>query len=154
MTDSELEEFLDDISNCFAAGDFELWRRRTRIPLCLILANGNKYIRSEAELLRNFEDCITAMKIQRIDTIFRRPLSHEESEGGSILATYETHILSEGYRVVEPYESAVILQRTHTGIQACSILNAVCSSLNFRPTFAAPFASNQPPAIGPRRNIH
>lgn len=143
MTNSELAAFLEDISQCFVTSDFALWRSRTRNPLCLILPRENKFFRSDAELLQNFQECSAVMRIRSVDKIIRRALSHEESDDGSILATYETHVFSAGHRVVEPYESAVIMQRASDGIRACSILNALGASLSFEGTPVRPWASNQ-----------
>ncbi len=125
MNLSEFEAFLDDLSACFLSEDLDLWMARVRIPLCLILPSGSQVIKSVGEMRCFFKDCITAKRIQRIDAIVRRPLELEVCEDGVLLATYETHLLRSGHRLVDPFQSTAMLRKSEYCLVAGSILNPI-----------------------------
>ena len=125
MNQSEFEAFLDDFSACFLSEDLDLWMARVRIPLCLILPSGSQVIKTVGEMRCFFNNCITAKRIQRIDAIVRRPLELEVCEDGVLLATYETHLLRSGHRLVDPFQSTAMLRRSEYGLVAGSILNSI-----------------------------
>ncbi len=123
MIPSEYTAFLDDVSHCFLSADFQLWRSRIRIPLCVALPTGSKIIKTEREAHRLFQNSLTALQIQRIDGIIRSPVDLRECEDGIMLGTFETQLLARGLRVLEPFESSVMLRPVNSGLVASSILN-------------------------------
>ncbi len=125
MSLSEFEAFLDDLSACFLSEDLDLWMARVRVPLCLILPSGSQVIKSDVEMRRFFNNCIAANRIQQIDAIVRRPVELEVCEDGVMLATYETHLLRSGHRLVDPFQSTAMLRTSRYGLVAGSILNPI-----------------------------
>jgi len=119
------EDYLYDTSVAFQEDDYVLWRKRVRVPLCLILPTGVKILKSECEARRYFLDCQIAICIQRIDTLICRPVEFEECDHDVALATYETHVFSGSHRTAEPFQSTATLRYKSGNLIAGSILNAV-----------------------------
>ena len=125
MIHSEFAAFLEDMSQSMMADDFQLWRSRLRMPLCLALPSGSRIIRSESEACNLFLGCVAALGIQGVDRIIRRPVELGVCEDGIVLASFETQLLSRGTRAHGPFESSVLLHPARRGLVASSMLNCL-----------------------------
>lgn len=124
MTDDDFQDFLDKISECFIAQDFQAWRDCIVLPLTLVSSRGSERFTTEEALEENFSLYLVACRILSLDHIYRRPISLELCRDGLWLGTYETNLMSRGQRATDPYVSTALLHWRPDGIRLSSIMNA------------------------------
>ena len=124
MSDSEFEQFLNDISVCFIEKDFETWRSRVVLPYTLVTSAGPEVCKDETSLRENFALYLQACETMHLTEIVRLPLNFEDCKDGTFIGTYETHLISNGSRATAPYTSAALLQKRDGLLKMHSILNA------------------------------
>ena len=124
MTETEFQDFLDQISVCFIAADYDAWRACILMPFTMVTVRGSRTFATEADLQKDFSLYLDACKIMSLDRIYRRPISIEECRDGLWLGTYETNLMSGGQRATDPYVSTGLLHPLSDGIRLSAILNA------------------------------
>ncbi|MFK7744410.1 MAG: hypothetical protein AB8B47_05110 [Roseobacter sp.] len=124
MPDAEFQLFLNAVSDCFIAKDFDAWSGRIILPFTLITSAGPIVISTQVELRENFDLYLFACDAMRLDQICRTPISLEKCHDGSWIGTYETSLLSKGVRATEPYTSSALLVEIDGRFKMRSIMNA------------------------------
>ena len=124
MTAEGFQHFLDQISVCFISQEFSIWRAHILLPFTLVTARGSETFETEAALQENFLHYLGACTILSLDKIYRRPISLERCEDGLWPGTYETSLMSQGMRAVDPYASSALLHPVGDGFKTIAILNA------------------------------
>lgn len=124
MTNDDFLSLLDDISDCFIRANFELWRSRVSLPLSIITKQGPETLSDEAELRDNFLEYLKAAEIIGLDLVLRSPISLEDCQDGSFIATYRTDLLKDGQRQIDPYTSSALIVFEDGTWRIRSILNA------------------------------
>ena len=106
MTPGEFEALLHDISACLLTPDFEQWAGRVTLPFTMVTLAGPVISYSLADLRKNFELYLVACRKMALDMVHRTPISCEPCDDGSVIATYQTELLSRNQRMVEPFKSS------------------------------------------------
>ncbi|KHQ50460.1 MULTISPECIES: hypothetical protein [Mameliella] len=124
FTDSDFAEFIDDISAPFMSGQIARWRARIRLPFSMVTGAGPVTLKSDGDIVRNFRLYLEAVKAMGLNFVHREPLGVEHCEDGTVLATYRTHLMRNGTRMVDPYTSTALLHPDPEGWRMSAILNA------------------------------
>lgn len=122
--DSDFQEFLDAISECFIVRDFHAWKARILLPFSLVTRDGPVVLHDDFALRRNFDDYLKACDAMSLDKVYRRPISLEDCADGTWIGTYETNLMRKGQRATAPYTSSAMLHPSDQGLRMSSILNA------------------------------
>lgn len=109
---------------CFIDRDFSVWQSRVVLPLSLITEVGQVHLRNALELRLNFEQYLKCVDAMSLDHVIRRPISLDCCADGNWIGTYETNLMSNGRRMVEPYESSAVLEWDGAKLRASSVMNA------------------------------
>lgn len=124
MTEAEFSAFLKDISDCFIAEDFGSWADRVELPFSIVTKYGPHISHSTQDLKDEFDLYVLACRTMKLDLVFRTPVSIENCEDGTVIATYRTELLSHGQRMTEPFTSSALMQKTDGHWRMTAILNA------------------------------
>ncbi len=124
MTEDEFQSFLDDISECFIAADFQQWADRIELPFSIVTKTGPVISYTLEELRADFDLYLQACENMGLDTVFRTPLTCEICDDGSVIATYRTELLSRGHRMTEAFTSSALLSSRDGIWRMTAILNA------------------------------
>lgn len=124
FTDTELEQFLDDISEPFFTGDIAKWRARMVLPFSMVTGSGPVTLTNDADVRRNFDLDLEACEAMGLDLVDREPLGFENCEDGTVLASYRTNPMRLGQRITDPYTSTALLHPSAEGWKMSAILNA------------------------------
>lgn len=122
---AEFDHFLADITDPFLTGDISQWQARLRLPFTLITKTGPVTLDSPQDVQDNFALYIEALAIMKADVISREKIGFEPCEDGTIIATYRTHLLSQGTRIRDPYTASALLHPDDGRWRMSSILNAL-----------------------------
>ncbi|MBV7396529.1 hypothetical protein [Mameliella sediminis] len=124
FTDSDFAAFIADISAPFLSGDVTRWQARMRLPFSMVTAAGPVTLRTDEDVLRNFNLYLDAVKAMGLNFVHREPLTIEHCADGTVLASYRTHLMRNGSRVADPYTSTALLHPDPEGWRMSAILNA------------------------------
>ncbi|MCO4843417.1 MAG: hypothetical protein KC439_11035 [Yoonia sp.] len=124
MTEAEFSAFLKDISDCFISEDFGPWADRVELPFSIVTKTGPHISYTTQDLKAEFDLYILASRTMKLDLVFRTPVSIENCEDGTVIATYRTELLSHGQRMTEPFTSSALMKKTDGHWRMTAILNA------------------------------
>ncbi|PTX54039.1 hypothetical protein C8N43_2844 [Litoreibacter ponti] len=122
--DAEFQTFLDAISDCFIARDFDAWQAHILLPFSMVTRAGPQLFDTPDALRSNFDHYLQACDAMQLDLIYRKPLALERSMDGTWVGTYETSLLSGGKRATAAYTSSALLEVVDGRFKMRSILNA------------------------------
>ena len=121
----EFQAFLDSIANAIRAGDFGAFERHVALPGVMISAQGTRLITERDDLRAGFEGYVAAVRGHGVTDYVRIASSFTRVGPGLATGVYETHMLRNGTRVVEPYSTAVMLRRDDGAWRATAFLLAL-----------------------------
>lgn len=124
MLPHEFIVFLDEISACFIAKEFEPWHARLLYPFRLETPQGPNILIDKRDAKINFDHYLTACHAMRLTKIFRLPQDIRPNGDGTWSGRYETHLMRHGQRMDAPYTSTAILRKTDGIWKMNAILNA------------------------------
>ena len=121
----EDQAFLDAIVDGSRARDFEAFERHMALPLTVILPGGTLTVADAADLRAGFEGDLAALDGHGV-TDYVRVATSMTWVGPSLAAgAYDTHLLRNGQRVVEPFASVAMLRREDEAWRLASVMHAM-----------------------------
>lgn len=124
ISQSEFEDFLVRISDCFIEKDLSAWRGCIQLPFSMVTSTGVITLSDEEELEQNFQLYLKAVDCMGLDQVLRVPKALEDCKDGTWIGTYETHLLSRGAKATTSYTSSALLILKEGQIRMTAILNA------------------------------
>lgn len=106
------EAFLKDISTCFLERDLALWLSRLRLPFSVITRDGPVTLPTEADVARNFDLYLEAMRVMQLTLVTRHAVSLEDCRDGTWLGTFTTRLIRGDQLATAPYTSTGLLHLT------------------------------------------
>lgn len=120
-----LQDYLDILADAVLRDDWETYASRVRLPFQLITERAAIQVLGEDELQDGFDAFVDMIRSQRVTHYVRTVTSAAQLSATAISGTYTTEILADGKRVVQPFQSRIIV-RLRDGIwQATSISNNI-----------------------------
>lgn len=120
-----LQTYLDRISDCWVTGDFDTWEASVVLPFSLVAKSGTSTSNTVEALRAEFEFYVEMIKGYGVTDIIRRAELAEPIDDEQLIGTYETHILSNGRRITDPYTSSVLLKKVNQEWRAATVMNAI-----------------------------
>lgn len=111
LTSFDFQAWLDTVTGYFMAGDFDAFADTTSLPATVWTAEGASVISTRKDLLDRFEFWMRLMKAQQATDMIRTMRSSTRLGPDIIRGKYETELLRRGTRVIDPFQSEMMLRR-------------------------------------------
>lgn len=144
----DFQAYLDRVVDANRSGDFAAFEACLALPLAVMCLEGTAVMTTRDELRGSFE--AYRLNLERLGvTDYVRTASALHVIGpGCAMGVYQTHLLRNGVRMVEPYSTSVTLREMGGGWRATSLATAVPGAAHwFR---LPPFLEGEARPEGPR----
>ena len=119
------QRFLDDIVDAFRMRDFEAFRERIGLPLTVFSYEGTAVVTEEEDLRHYFHLFLAKLAQAGVTDHARVATSFYQIGPNLASCTYDTYLMRDGERVIEPYASSSTLRLDDGRWKVVSIMSAL-----------------------------
>ena len=120
----ELQSYLDQTVDSFIENDPETFIGLLDLPFTVISTQGTQVATSQEELRIAHQAYVSTIRAHGVTDLIRLAQQTISVEPDLVVGVYETHVLRNGHRLVDPYRSAIMLRRKGEMWIATSVMNS------------------------------
>ena len=119
------QDFLDEVVDAFRRRDAEAFCDRMGVPLTVFSYEGTAVVTDREDLRHYFRLYLENLDRAGITDMSRVATSFYQIGPNLAACTYDTHLLREGKRAIEPYASSTTLRNEDGRWRVVSIMSAI-----------------------------
>ena len=124
--DAIFTRLVEDLGAALIAGDFDRYMACVTLPLVVENRAGKDYLfETESALEADFDLYHDVLSTARVTQLIRRILKVEQTSETVILGHFETHMMSNATRIVNPWIAKMQLAMTPHGWRICRIISSL-----------------------------
>ncbi len=123
-----LQSYLDEVSVAVLADDWDSYRDAVSLPCHIVSHDESKVVATVEELKAGYDQFRGTLQAQRVTDYVRLVETAARLDPDLISGSYLSHIISNGNRVLLPFQSQMTLRLQGNRWRAASVTNALANS--------------------------